>query len=164
MYNIPSARRKKRKFTPLNLIPILDVVFILIFFLLASAQLLRIFEIGSDLPIFRISTKIDKKDDQFELKVTVNQNSIILTNFKKGVLLKKINVRKWDDEKVLINLNKAIKKIKKDHPSENRVVVTAHRKVSYQNLVNVLDNIRTNNTGKYTKEEKFLFRQILFEE
>ncbi len=164
MYKVPSARRKKRKFTPLNLIPILDVVFILIFFLLASAQLLRIFEIGSDLPIFRVSTKQDQKEDQFELKVTVNKNSVLLTNYKKGVLIKKINVTDWENEKTMKDINEALISIKKSHPDENRVVVTAQRSVSYQDLVMVLDNVRTNNQAGVKEEDKFLFRQIMFEE
>ncbi len=164
MYKVPSARRKKRKFTPLNLIPILDVVFILIFFLLASAQLIRLFEIGSNLPIFRISTKVNPEKDNFELKVTVNQNSILLANYKKGEILREINVRDWKSEKILKILNDAIVQIKKRYPSENRVVVTAHRKVNYQNLVNILDNIRTNNNSGVSDENKFLFSQIMFEE
>ena len=46
-----APKRKKKKVERLNLIPILDAVFIFIFFLLMSAQFLEIYQVGSDLPI-----------------------------------------------------------------------------------------------------------------
>ena len=50
-YRTPTSRRTKKKKQGLNLIPILDAIFILIFFLLMSAQFVKIYEIGSDVPI-----------------------------------------------------------------------------------------------------------------
>ncbi|MCB9090979.1 MAG: biopolymer transporter ExbD [Halobacteriovoraceae bacterium] len=163
MYNVPSARRKKRKFNPLNLVPILDVIFILIFFLLASSQLMRIFEIGSDLPIFRLSTEEQEKPDEFELKIEVTETSITLSNYKKKKIIKRIDVD-WENPDFYAEFNDVIKGIKADHPDEERVLVSSDNKVNYQHLVNLLDQIRhtRHEAGKPGRTE--LFRQIMFEE
>ena len=51
MYRVPSRRKTKKQMAKPNLIPILDAVFIFIFFLLMSANFIKIFEISSDVPI-----------------------------------------------------------------------------------------------------------------
>ena len=48
MIRAPSGRKNKKKVKPLNLIPILDSVFIFIFFLLMSANFVEFFEIQSN--------------------------------------------------------------------------------------------------------------------
>ena len=48
---LPSSRRKKKPDEKLNLVPIMDSVFIFIFFLLMSAQFIHVMEIGSPVPI-----------------------------------------------------------------------------------------------------------------
>ena len=54
-------RRRMKKPPKLNLIPILDAIFIFIFFLLMSAQFIDIYEIGSDAPITSTSSPENKK-------------------------------------------------------------------------------------------------------
>tara|TARA_R110000868_G_scaffold340216_1_gene600897 strand:+ start:12315 stop:12845 length:531 start_codon:yes stop_codon:yes gene_type:complete len=51
VYRAPSRRKAKKEFVKPNLIPILDAVFIFIFFLLMSANFVKIYEIPSDVPI-----------------------------------------------------------------------------------------------------------------
>ena len=54
--------RKLKKPEKLNLVPILDSVFIFIFFLLMSAQFVDVFEIGSSLPMTKEAK--DQKDEK----------------------------------------------------------------------------------------------------
>ena len=65
--------RTKKKVPKLNLIPILDAVFIFIFFLLMSAQFVEIYEIGSDAPTVKNVTK-NNKEDPLNLTVDVFKN------------------------------------------------------------------------------------------
>ena len=51
MLRAPSRRKRKEPVKRLNLIPILDAVFIFIFFLLMSANFIKIYEVQSDVPI-----------------------------------------------------------------------------------------------------------------
>ena len=69
-------RRKMKKPPKLNLIPILDAIFIFIFFLLMSAQFLDIFEIGSDAPI---SASSEKHPDKAPLNLTLELEGDTIT-------------------------------------------------------------------------------------
>ena len=56
-YKLPSRRRRAKKGDGINLTPILDAVFIFIFFLILSAQFIKTFEINSDIPLVSDITK-----------------------------------------------------------------------------------------------------------
>ncbi len=161
MYSLPSARRKKKKVSRIDLIPILDVVFVLIFFLLFSVQLIHVFEIGTDLPVFKLEQTQPKKDKKkFELKIFVDNSRIRFTNSKNQQLISSINVD-WDDKDFLTKINEEVVKIKKENPEETRVVLTPKKDVNYQNLVKFMDQLRSKKTNP-TKADK-LFEQIIFE-
>ena len=160
MYSVPSSRRRKQKFRPVSLIPVLDVVFILVFFLLASSQLLRIFEIGSDLPIFMVSSDNPPKE-KFSLKAVITSGSVKLLNSHDKKVLGNYTP-KWDDPKSFKELNEKVKQIKQNYPEEIRVLVESRLDVKYQNLVLVLDNLRKDNFSQ--GERKEFFSQIMFEE
>ncbi len=51
MIRVPTRKRKKKGYAPLNLVPIMDAVFIFIFFLIMSSSFVKMFEIQSDVPI-----------------------------------------------------------------------------------------------------------------
>ena len=72
---------KRRKNEKLNLIPILDSVFIFIFFLLMSAQFLDLYEIGSDVPIVKSLPSSSSDDKALNLTLEIFQDSVII---KKG--------------------------------------------------------------------------------
>ena len=80
-------KRIERKEIPkLNLIPILDAVFIFIFFLLMSAQFVEIYEIGSDAPA--IATVDTEKSDKRPLNLTlaISSTSIVIKTGVDGVV------------------------------------------------------------------------------
>ncbi|MBC98168.1 MAG: hypothetical protein CME63_10485 [Halobacteriovoraceae bacterium] len=71
MLRAPSRRKRKEPVKRLNLIPILDAVFIFIFFLLMSANFIKIYEVQSDVPIVSSAPpKSNKKPLALTLKVT----------------------------------------------------------------------------------------------
>ncbi len=143
MYSLPSARRKKPKADGLNLTPILDVVFVLIFFLLFSVQLLRIYEIGSDLPIYQepAESTPQQKKKKFELKVYVSNKSIRFVNSLSRKELERFETD-WGNEEFEQSIEQKIQEIKNEHPTERRVVIATHKKVTYNNLVMILDKLR----------------------
>jgi len=143
MYSLPSARRKKLKADGLNLTPILDVVFVLIFFLLFSVQLLRIYEIGSDLPIYQEPSESNplQKKKKFELKVYISNKYIRFHNALNRKELDKFEVE-WDNKEFEKKVELKIQEIKNDHPTERRVVVKTHKNVLYNNLITIMDKLR----------------------
>ncbi len=143
MYSLPSARRKKPTADKLNLTPILDVVFVLIFFLLFSVQLLRIYEIGSDLPIYQepAESTPQQKKKKFELKVYVSNKSIRFVNSLNRKVLERFDTD-WGNEEFELQIEQKIQEIKNEHPTERRVVIATHKKVIYNNLVMILDKLR----------------------
>ena len=81
---------KRRDKEGLNLIPILDAVFIFIFFLLMSAEFLNLREIGSDVPIVQsLPSKSDKKD-ALNLTLEITPQYVIIKKGLKGT-------KGWED-------------------------------------------------------------------
>ena len=83
------SKRKIAKPPKLNLIPILDAIFIFIFFLLMSAQFIDIYEIGSDAPISASSDKHPEKDP-LNLTLVLKNDSIVVKTGLNGDVKKKI--------------------------------------------------------------------------
>ncbi len=144
--------RKIKKPEKLNLVPILDSVFIFIFFLLMSAQFVDVYEIGSSVPMTK-EAKVDRDDkDPLNLTLEVNKSQIVIkTGLKKPVSRTFASEQKDEIRKYLTDL-------KRQHPKETTMILKADPKISFQNLVTVID---TTQAPKDSKEE--LFPQIVFD-
>jgi biopolymer transport protein ExbD len=143
---------KIKKPEKLNLVPILDSVFIFIFFLLMSAQFVDVYEIGSSVPMIRESKDEDPKKDPLNLTLEISKNSIVI---KTG--LRNPHSRTFASEQ-----KKEIKDylfdLKRRYPDENTMILKADPRISFQNLVTVID------TTQVSKESKVkLFEQIVFD-
>src|SRR5690554_6663241 len=104
-------RRKKLNSMPkLNLIPILDAIFIFIFFLLMSAQFLDIYEIGSDAPIVTTLSSPEPDKEPLNLTLEIGASVILVKTGLDGKLYKKV---KTDD---LAKLNEVLIEIKNLRP------------------------------------------------
>jgi biopolymer transport protein ExbD len=142
---------KMKKPEKLNLVPILDSVFIFIFFLLMSAQFLDVYEIGSSVPMTKSVPEKDEKD-KLNLTMEVSKDKVTV---KHG--LKKPQTRTFastDQDQMKAYL----RELKKGHPDENTMIVKADPKVSFQFLVSFIDSTQEN---KDTKSK--LFEQIVFD-
>ncbi len=79
-YKTPTSRRVTKKKGGINLIPILDAVFIFILFFLMSTPLVKIYEISSDIRIVSNEPPPKKQKKQLALTVTIKKNSIVVTS------------------------------------------------------------------------------------
>ena len=84
-------RKKLNKMPKLNLIPILDAIFIFIFFLLMSAQFLDIYEIGSDAPITTTLTQPKPDKEPLNLTLEISNQDVVVKTGVDGNVYKKIN-------------------------------------------------------------------------
>lgn len=158
-------RRKNTEITRLNLIPILDAIFIFIFFLLMSAQFIDIYELNTDAPI--TSTSSDPKMKPLNLTITLNRNKLLVTT---GLDNKQLGVFKEDE---LEKFNNALIKLKIDNPKETSAILRPSSSFPYHKIIKVIDFTRevqkkdqfitavNKRNEKYTTNK--LFDQIIFE-
>jgi biopolymer transport protein ExbD len=143
---------KMKKPEKLNLVPILDSVFIFIFFLLMSAQFVDVYEIGSSLPMTKEAKDEQIERDPLNLTVEVSKDQIIV---KTGLRNPKSRSFAWaaSDE-----IKDYLTALKDQNPKENTMVLKADSKLPFQNLIAVID---TTQTAKDKKRK--LFEQIVFD-
>jgi len=144
--------RKMKRPEKLNLVPILDSVFIFIFFLLMSAQFVDVYEIGSSLPMIKDSFEKNKEKDPLNLTLEITKEQVVI---KTG--LKKISSKTFTtDQKAQIK--EYLTELKRMNPKENTMILRSHPRVPFQNLIAVIDStqISEKNQGK-------LFEQIVFD-
>lgn len=137
---VPPSRRKyaKRETTKPNLIPILDAVFIFVFFLLMTATFIKVYEIPSDVPI--VSDEAPKKEP-FTLSLIIDIDSLILKQGLPGrtiATFSKNNKNEYD----LNDLRNRLIQIKKRHKKEKTIIFEPKANISYEELVRIMDAVR----------------------
>ena len=172
MYKKPSRRAQARaKLPPPDLVPIMDSVFIFIFFLLMSASFIKIFEIPSDVPFFSDITPPENKEKPLALTIQVTDTEInILTGLPSSLLktIRKLNQHDYD----LNTLHESLLALKKKYPKESMAILEPETDLSYETIVQIMDEIRLlrktdpefflkDKTGQ-EKRLKTLFAEIIF--
>jgi biopolymer transport protein ExbD len=170
-YKTPTSRRVTQKKEGINLIPILDAVFIFIFFLLMSTQFVKIYEISSDIPIVSNEPPPKKQKKQLALTVTIQKNAIVVTSGL-PVNTRKSFKRKGKDEYDLESLHNYLLKVKRRNLKEETVILEPVTDLTYEGIVKIMDSIRKiNNTDEpiFRKDKdgidvqvKKLFHNIVF--
>jgi len=146
---MPSSRRKVKKDEGLNLVPILDSVFILIFFLIMSATFLKINEVGSDVPI--VSNKKPKKPKKktLALHLKIAKERLVLGAGVPTSTLKtfgKVETTNKDGESSmkydLNSLHDYLVQMKKKYIKENDIVLEPiDGNIEYNDIVEIIDAI-----------------------
>ena len=113
MYKKPSKRKKKVSIGKPNLTPLLDAIFIFIFFLLFSSDLKQIFEIPIDIPIVAENDNNQSKEEPLGLTLQLKKSSLSLLSGAPLKLIKDIKNKednKYDVEELhqtLIDIKEA---------------------------------------------------------
>jgi biopolymer transport protein ExbD len=143
---------KLKKPEKLNLVPILDSVFIFIFFLLMSAQFVDVYEIGSSVPMTKEAKDEKEEKDPLNLTLEVTKTQIVV---KTGLRSPRSRTFASEQKK---EIKEYLTELKRQHPKENTMILKADPKISFQNLVTVIDSTQA---SKDSKEK--LFEQIVFD-
>ena len=144
--------RKIKKPDKLNLVPILDSVFIFIFFLLMSAQFIDVYEIGSSLPMTKeVPDNKDKKDPLNLILEITKEQVIVKTGLKNPISRTFASTQDADMKEYLTAL-------KAKNPEENTMILKADPRVPFQRLIVVIDQ-----TQKTKESKEKLFEQIVFD-
>jgi biopolymer transport protein ExbD len=143
---------KMKKPQKLNLVPILDSVFIFIFFLLMSAQFVDVYEIGSSLPMTKEAKDEKVEKDPLSLTIEVTKDQIIVKSGLRSPVSR--SFASVDEKKI----KEYLTELKKKNPKENTMTLKADPKISFQRLVTVIDITQTS-----TIKNQKLFEQIVFD-
>ena len=171
MLRVPTSRKRKKPEEKLNLVPIMDSVFIFIFFLLMSASFLKIYEIGSDVPIVSDAEPPQDKKDPLALTLTVEESEMILSKGLPSRVVQKFQ-RGPDGLFNYEELHTTLIGIKKQHLDEETIIFEPVGDLTYDEIVKIMDAVRMLNktdeaifkTNKDGLEEKIknLFSKIIF--
>lgn len=140
-YRLPTSRRAKKEQGGLNLVPILDAIFILIFFLLMSAQFVKIFEIGSDVPIVSDSPPPKSKKKPLSLTLKITKNGFILTTGISQRVYKRIS-KNQSGKYNLLALHDELVKIKRRNKNESVIVFEPLVDIKYEEIIEIMDAVR----------------------
>lgn len=129
---------KKIQTAKLNLIPIMDAVFIFIFFLLTSAQFIKLKKIDINIAATQNNT-MEIKKEPLNLQIEIDRNKI---KVKTGVTNKNTKIIEISPgNEYLIKLNKYLKVLKNKYPNENSALVSACDSCSYKKIILVTDHV-----------------------
>ena len=140
MIKAPSSRKRKKPVKNLNLIPILDSVFIFIFFLLMSANFINFNEIQSNVPIVSNKTPPPKKKP-LALMVQILPGSLKVFRGVNTRLIKTIG-KLPDGQYDLESLHDVLVKLKLKYKKEKSIMLEPLTDINYQTLVEIMDSVR----------------------
>lgn len=129
--------------TKLNLIPIMDAVFIFIFFLLFSAQFIKIFEHASDAPVVSDAPPIDKQEkNPLNLKIRIETRSVKITTGLAEDEFKRIDLT--GDSADYAKINDVMMELKstKARKEDDYAILIPSSKVKYETIVKIMDAVR----------------------
>jgi len=144
-----------------DLVPVMDAMFTMIFFLLASSEIVKLNEIGSDLPIMKFSKDSNPEKKELVLRMELQPQSIRLINESDN---KELFSSPWGDigdNSVFDKLNETVKELKTKYPKEERVIVITDLSIKYDSVVKSLDAVRQA-ADPVTQGTIKLFNQIMF--
>lgn len=141
MYSAPSRRKQRKEVQRPNLIPILDAVFIFIFFLLMSASFIKIYEIQSDVPI--INPGQPPKNDKPPLALTLRilQDQIVIYTGVPSRVRHRIN-KTPDNTYDFEALRTYLITVKQQNLDERTVILEPLIDITYEEVVNIMDSVR----------------------
>src|SRR5690606_2472556 len=115
--------RKLKKPEKINLVPILDSVFIFIFFLLMSAQFIDVYEIGSSLPMTKDVPDNRDKKDPLNLTLEITKSQVIVKSGMKNPISRTFASENLDKMKEYLS------DLKTKNPEENTIILKSDPKV-----------------------------------
>ncbi len=142
MLKTPSCRRRGSNDQKPNMTPILDAIFILIFFLIMSASFIKIYEIASDVPLISSKPAPPSKKKPLALTLHINASNMAMLTGIPGKVIQ--NFPKRDDGEYDFETLRAylIENIKKKHPEERSIVLEPKIDLKYEVIVKVMDAVR----------------------
>jgi biopolymer transport protein ExbD len=146
-------QKKEKEFNRLNLIPILDSVFIFIFFLLMSAQFLKYSQINAEVPLVKdgVAPKENNEEPKKNIVVSINNNNrLIIKAGNKLILNEDFNDREKISQLYLTHMMANHTKY------ENYIKFSGSDNVQYSKLVEAIDLINQINITEDLTQKRIM--------
>ena len=127
----------KQEHTEINLVSMIDMMTILVFFLLVHGGFIRLAVLQLNLPSAQ-STALPEPP-AFELEITVRESGIEIGDRSTGLLNR---IEKTDGGYDYAQLTEYLRRIKQQFPSKEEATVLVEPYVSYDVVVAVMDRVR----------------------
>jgi biopolymer transport protein ExbD len=141
MLRVPTSRKRKKPEEKLNLVPIMDSIFIFIFFLLMSASFLKIYEIGSPIPIVSDQEPPKNEKDPLALTMVIETNEITVSTGVPSRVIQKFQ-REAGGEFSYDAIHAFLIEIKKKHVEEDSIIFEPNGDLTYEEIVKIMDAVR----------------------
>ena len=147
--------RRKHPAVELNITAFMNLMVVLVPFLLMTAVFTHITILDLNLPKPGSQNSQNDKDAPYELRVTIRNNALILSD-NKGGLIKKIN--RLQDRHNYGLLKQVLKQVKARFPDKTNLTILSEQDTHYDDLIQVMDNARSFRTmyeGEMVNAELF---------
>jgi len=132
--------KKTREEPWINIVPLLDAIFVFLFFLMFSTAFVHFYEVPSVAPI---ASDSEPPPDAKPLALTLRilEDGIEVYTGIPASLQKKIGVLKPETYN-LEELHQYLLQIKKDHAGEKTIILNPEVDLTYAKLVEIIDSVR----------------------
>jgi biopolymer transport protein ExbD len=127
----------KHEHTEINLVSMIDMMTILVFFLLVHGGFIRLAVLQLNLP--SASTAPTPEPPAFELEITVREAAIEIGDRSTGLINR---VEKTDEGYDFGRLTEYLQRIKQQFPEKDEATVLVEPQISYEVVVAVMDRVR----------------------
>jgi biopolymer transport protein ExbD len=127
----------KHEHTEINLVSMIDMMTILVFFLLVHGGFIRLAVLQLNLP--SASTESQPQPPAFELEITVREAAIEIGDRSTGLLNR---VEKTDAGYDFAQLTAYLQRLKQQFPEKEEATVLVEPQISYEVVVAVMDRVR----------------------
>ena len=127
----------KREGSEINLVSMIDMMTILVFFLLVHGGFIRLAVLQLNLP--SAEAQAQNEPPQFELEITVRESGIEIGDRATGVLNR---IEKTDAGYDLAQLTVELKRVKEQFPEKEEATLLVEPYISYEVVVAVMDRVR----------------------
>jgi biopolymer transport protein ExbD len=127
----------KQAHTEINLVSMIDMMTILVFFLLVHGGFVRLAVLQLNLPSAQSTAA--PEPPAFELEITVRESGIEIGDRSAGILNR---IEKTDSGYDYVQLTEYLRRIKEQFPSKEEATVLVEPYVSYDVVVAVMDRVR----------------------
>jgi biopolymer transport protein ExbD len=151
------ARHHKRH-TPaeINLVSMIDMLTILVFFLLVHGGFVRLAILELNLPTAQSAPT--EEPPEFQLEITVRENGIEVGDRTTGTLNR---IEKTEDDYHLEDLTAYLSQVKEKFPEKSDATVLLEPDIAYETVIAVMDRVRVT---ERMNDESRLVRVDLFPE
>jgi biopolymer transport protein ExbD len=127
----------KREPSEINLVSMIDMMTILVFFLLVHGGFIRLAILQLNLP--SAQSQANPEPPAFELEITVREAAIEIGDRATGILNR---VVKTDSGYDYVQLTEYLRRIKEQFPAKEEATVLVEPYISYEVVVAVMDRVR----------------------